>query len=228
LIARLGMGQAQSMVDYYGRRAPEYDRIYEKPERQSDLAVLREYVRETFREEEVLEVACGTGYWTEVLAEVARSVAAIDINESVLEIARGRRGTERVRFEKADVYALPEMRLASAGLAGFWWSHIPKGSIGSFLAGMHKRLKSGATVMFMDNCYVEGSSTLVTRADAEGNTYQTRTLDDGSTHEVLKNFPTEAELKKAVESVATSVNVRFLKYYWILTYQTKNLSDHAT
>ena len=47
----------------------------------------------------------------------------------------------------------------------------------------------------LDNRYVEGSSTPVTERDADGNGYQLRKLADGSTHRVLKNFPTEAELE---------------------------------
>src|SRR5688572_4875365 len=80
-----------TLTDYYAARAPEYDRVYEKPERQGDLAKLRALVRETFRGADVVDIACGTGYWTEILAEVARSVVAIDINDSVLQIAARRR-----------------------------------------------------------------------------------------------------------------------------------------
>jgi len=213
--------EQSDLVDYYAKRAPEYDRIYEKPERQEDLGRLRETVREIFRGEDVLEIACGTGYWTQDLADVARSVTAVDINESVLEIARRRRGAEKVRFEIGDVYALPEVPLSSACLCAFWWSHIPKGRIGQFLAGLHKKLKPGAIVMFMDNSYVEGNSTRCSRTDAEGNTYQTRTLDNGSTHEVLKNFPTEDELRRAVAVAAESASFRALTYYWIFTYRWK-------
>ena len=36
----------------------------------------------------VFEVACGTGYWTEVLARSAASVFATDINDEVLAVAR--------------------------------------------------------------------------------------------------------------------------------------------
>ena len=49
-------------------------------------------------------------------------------------------------------------------------------------------------MVFFDNCYVEGSSTPLSRTDAAGNTYQSRRLDDGSTHEVLKNFPAKKAL----------------------------------
>ena len=59
----------------------------------------------------------------------------------------------------------------------------------------------------------------LSRSDAQGNTYQLRRLDDGSTHEVLKNFPTESELRAAVEGLALDVHVEFLRYYWTLTYR---------
>ena len=73
----------------------------------------------------------------------------------------------------------------------------------------------------MDNAYVEGSSTPLSRTDESGDTYQIRKLDDGSIHEVLKNFPTESELRAAVDGLATEVQVEFLRYYWILSYVPK-------
>jgi hypothetical protein len=35
---------------------------------------------------------------------------------------------------------------------------------------------------------------------------------------VLKNFPTEPELRDAVAGLADDVQVEFLRYYWILSY----------
>ena len=79
----------------------------------------------------------------------------------------------------------------------------------------------GATVAFLENRYVEGSSTPLSRRDAEGNTYQTRKLDDGSTHEVLKNFPSDGELVERASRYGRQVSVEWLEYYWLLTYRTK-------
>jgi len=38
---------------------------------------------------------------------------------------------------------------------------------------------------------------------------------------VLKNFPTESELRAAVEGLADDVQVEFLQYFWILNYAPK-------
>jgi demethylmenaquinone methyltransferase/2-methoxy-6-polyprenyl-1,4-benzoquinol methylase len=70
----------------------------------------------------------------------------------------------------------------------------------------------------MDNIYVAGSSIPISRTDEQGNTYQTRRLADGSTHEVLKNFPSALELRQATESLAKNVRIEFLQYFWILSY----------
>ncbi len=220
---RASLKMQSSMAGYYAQRAQEYERIFQKPERQDDLRVLRSFVLETFAGRHVLEVACGTGYWTQLLARTAASVTGIDINDEVLEIARSKslHGAP-VDLLQGDAYALPVFpQRFSGGLAGFWWSHVPKGRLRGFLAGLHRTLAPGATMVFIDNAYVEGSSTTVSRRDADGNTYQRRTLDDGSTHEVLKNFPTEDEMRRAVEGLATNVRVGFLPHYWILTYVPK-------
>jgi demethylmenaquinone methyltransferase/2-methoxy-6-polyprenyl-1,4-benzoquinol methylase len=209
-----------SMVSYYADRAQEYERIYAKPERQADLRQLRGLVASEFSCADVFEVACGTGYWTEILASSAASVLATDINEEVLAVARSKPiDTKRVIFQREDAYALPGFpQRFTGGFSGFWWSHIPKARIQNFLRGFHRLLSSRARVVFIDNSYVEGSSTPISRTDEYGDTYQLRRLDDGSTYEVLKNFPTESELISAVADFATDIRVESLPYYWILSY----------
>jgi ubiquinone/menaquinone biosynthesis C-methylase UbiE len=60
------------MEIYYRDRAPEYDKFYEVPEREHDLARLKSWLVERVRNRTILEVAAGTGYWTEVAAAVAK------------------------------------------------------------------------------------------------------------------------------------------------------------
>ena len=72
---------------YYRDRAPEYDRFYEIPERQGDLAWLRTWLLSHSRGRTILEVATGTGYWTEVAARVAKAIVATDYNPEMLAIA---------------------------------------------------------------------------------------------------------------------------------------------
>jgi SAM-dependent methyltransferase len=103
------MGERE-LAAYYARRAPEYERIYERPERRADLAALGERVRSLVAGTDVLEVACGTGYWTERFAAAARSVLATDVGAEVLEIARRKTYPPgRVSFAVADAFRLQDL-----------------------------------------------------------------------------------------------------------------------
>ena len=205
------------LVDYYRRRAGEYEAIYAKPERQADLAFLRELIPARLAGRRVLEVASGTGYWTVLVSNAAESLVATDLAEEPMRIARSKSYGLDVQFEFADAYALPDSLGRFDGALGvFWWSHIPLSRIDAFLSSLHKRLESGARVLFMDNTYVEGSSTPIAERDAEGNTYQLR----GSTR-VLKNFPTERELRAVLEPHARAFAYRPLEYYWLAEYELK-------
>jgi demethylmenaquinone methyltransferase/2-methoxy-6-polyprenyl-1,4-benzoquinol methylase len=208
---------------YYAKRAREYERVYEKVERQDELAWLRERLPRLFAGRRVLEIACGTGYWTQHIAKSAAHVVACDINDPVLEIAREKPiPAGRAEFLKADAFALEGVPPGcDAAFAGFWWSHVRKSDLARFLSGLRAKLVPGALVGILDNNYVEGSSTPISRRDAEGNTYQVRPLLSGETHEVLKNFPTHEELRAAILPFAREAHVERLEYYWLLVFTLK-------
>ena len=209
------------MQAYYAQRAREYERVYDKPERQADLAQLRVDVPALFTGTRVLEIACGTGYWTPLIAAQAAAVLALDSAEATLAIARSKQYPKaKVRFEQGDAYRLPEWPEAfSACFAGFWWSHVPLGRLDAFLFALGGRLAPGARVVFLDNRYVEGSSTPILRRDADGNGYQARRLADGSSHEVLKNFPAPGELEARLARHGIEPRVHVYQYYWLATYR---------
>jgi demethylmenaquinone methyltransferase/2-methoxy-6-polyprenyl-1,4-benzoquinol methylase len=209
------------MEAYYARRAAEYEKIYDKPERQTDLARLRSEIPAMFTGERVLEIACGTGYWTPLIAAQAESVMAVDAAKETLEIARHKAYPKaNVTLEQGDAYALPAWaRKFSAGFAGFWWSHIPLSRMDAFLKGLAARLEPGSRVVFLDNRYVQGSSTPVSRRDLQGNSFQRRVLADGSSHEVLKNFPTAQDMKSRLAAFGTDVRFAEYQYYWVASYR---------
>lgn len=209
------------MLDYYAARAGEYDRVYLKPERQADLRQIEAWLPGHFAGRRVLEVACGTGYWTRLIAPVAAHVLALDAAPATLELARRRVPAGSVDFVVGDAYALPPCSPPfDAAFAGFWWSHVPRARLREFLRGLHACLTPGARVVFLDNRHVPGSSTPVSPPDEAGDTWQQRHLDDGSTHRVLKNFPTEAALRQAVEGLATDAQFTTWDHYWALAYET--------
>jgi demethylmenaquinone methyltransferase/2-methoxy-6-polyprenyl-1,4-benzoquinol methylase len=212
---------AESMGEYYARRAAYYERVYFKPERQSDLRAIESWLGMPFAGREVLEIACGTGWWTSHGAVQATSWLATDLNPETLALARAKPLPDCVRLAEVDAYTLAgldPMQRFSGAFAGCWWSHVALARLAPWLEQLHARLHSGARVVFLDNAFVQASSTPLSRRDAEGNTYQQRTLDDGSVHEVLKNFPARDEALARLGPRARDAEWIEHAHYWVLSY----------
>ncbi|MFZ6844691.1 class I SAM-dependent methyltransferase [Undibacterium sp. RuTC16W] len=205
------------MRDYYAQRAKTYDSIYAKPERQEDLEELSERISEVLAGHTVLEIACGTGYWTERFAESAQSVLATDINQIMLDMALAKPITPgKVRFAIADAFDLPKGDY-SACFGGFWWSHVKKEEQADFLKKLQSRVGKDCVLVLIDNNYVEGSSLPVARTDSEGNTYQQRLQEDGTRVDIVKNFPTDSFMRKKFAAFARDIRIHRTDHFWMLT-----------
>jgi demethylmenaquinone methyltransferase/2-methoxy-6-polyprenyl-1,4-benzoquinol methylase len=209
---------------YYARRAPEYEAIYARPERQADLAEVRARLVERLADRHVLEVACGTGYWTQAVAPVARSLVGVDASSEVLELARAKPGCALATFVRGDAWAPPVGDPPfDAALAAFWWSHVATRRAVEFLRALDARLAPGATVVLVDNRYVPGSSTPIAHTDADGDTFQDRPLADGSVHRVRKNFPTAdgfGEVLRAALPGASACEWWTSTYFWMASWRS--------
>jgi demethylmenaquinone methyltransferase/2-methoxy-6-polyprenyl-1,4-benzoquinol methylase len=209
------------MAAYYVKRAAYYERVYFKPERQCDLRTMEAALAEPFAGRKVLEIACGTGWWAPHGAARAAHWRATDLNPETMAVARAKPGMPaHVRFQTVDAYSLAELgdEAFDAAFAGCWWSHVPLARLPGWLDALHARLTPGAVVVMLDNSFVQTSSTPISRSDAEGNTYQQRLLDDGSTHEVLKNFPKPEAAIAALGPRAQAARWTAHTHYWVLQY----------
>ncbi len=210
------------MLEYYAKRAAEYDEVYQKPERQQDIKEVKAWLSTLFPDKDVLEVACGTGYWTQYLSQSAKSIYATDYNQEVLELASQRNYPKhcQIQFSSDDAYRLSSVQgIFNAGFAGFWLSHVPRQRLQEFIHQLHQFFDPGSHIVFIDNLFVSGSSTEISRQDEQGNTYQTRTLNDGQQYEVLKNFPHDGEYAQLLDGKAQSMSYRETQYYWIVEYE---------
>lgn len=78
------------MLDYYRRRGPPYEAVYARPERQADLRLLEAALPPLFAGRRVLELACGTGWWTGHGARDARRWLATDLNPEAMALAQAK------------------------------------------------------------------------------------------------------------------------------------------
>jgi ubiquinone/menaquinone biosynthesis C-methylase UbiE len=220
------MSVNDDVARYYSALAPGYDHTagYTDPVAEKLRQSIKTRYQQAFKDHDVLEVACGTGYWTQVVAVTARSVLAVDVNPSMIELARKRlSGIKNVRCEVADAYSLEGVPQGfSAAFAVWWWSHIPLSRIPEFLSALHRKLIPGAFVLFVDQLPTAYPAPDRSR-DRNGNLVEQRTLDDGRSFTVVKNFPTEQELRKALREIAEDVCYRQYpdEHSWNLSYSVK-------
>ena len=183
-------------VDYYRRRAGEYD-VTAYGDVAAARARIARLVAEMRPTGSVLEIACGTGLWTEALAEAADMVTAIDAAPEAVEIARDRVRSANVRFEVADVFSWDPGARFDVIFFSAWLSHVPMSRFAQFWQSLRGLLTENGRVLFIDEhvderekeAYVEGWEEIVERR-----------LRDGSTFRVIKNFvdpdPLELRLRR--------------------------------
>ena len=209
-----------SINEYYNKRAKEYEQIYHRdyPVMQSELAKIKDLLCNSFRNKSVLEVACGTGYWTKSVAQTAQSITAVDNSTEMLEVAKAK--NIKTHFINDNAYTLNNVTDEfNAGLANFWFSHIPKDQINAFFTAFHKKLKPNSTIIMTDNIYDEEfGGKLIERANDE-NTYKNRTLEDGTSYQIIKNYYNEEELNTIFKMYSSEIKIHFGKYYWWIKYK---------
>ncbi len=210
------------MVAYYAKRASTYEEIYQRPERQDELLTLQVRVQELMEGHDVLELACGTGFWTEQIAASAKSVYATDINPEMIALANAKKlPADKATFALADINTFQPERPFTACFLGFWWSHVGRQDQVRFIAQLREKLGKDILLVMIDNGYVEEQSTPIARTDADGNTYQFRTLPNGERYEVMKNFPTDSGLRKKLAPITRELRILRLEYYWLLSCRIK-------
>jgi SAM-dependent methyltransferase len=206
---------------YYAESASEADAIYALPERQAELATLRQRLAEILRGHHILEIACGTGYWTAQLAQSATSVVATDLRPEVIAEAEKKiLPTDKIRFALADAYDLPSNladQPVTACFAGFFWSHVKRGDQVALLSQLRQKYGKNLLLVLIDDVYIEGASSPVARTDKEGNTYQIRTTANGDRYEMVKNYPSDSSLRKKLASLTRDIRIQRLDNYWMLT-----------
>ena len=213
-----------ALVDYYDRRVKEYERIYAVPERQAALARLTAWLQDELRGERVLELACGTGYWTERLAPVAASIHATDLSEASLAAARAKRyPPDRVSFARANAFeAEAAVGSFSAIFVGFLWSHVERVRLEPLLHACQRAIEPGGKIVCCDHTSRDEAGRVISRRDSLGDSYQIRRLDDGAIHEVRKNYFTVEEVLEVVRQAGgLAPRIEVFDWYWALSYRAR-------
>lgn len=189
---------------FYRRRAPEYDEWWQRRGRydrgEAEAAEWRAQV-DTVAEAlsrfgprgDVVELAGGTGWWTQRLADGADTLTVVDASPEALVMNRRRVGRHDVGYVVADVFGWPLRATHDVVFFSFWLSHVPRARFGAFWVLVGSQLRANGRVFFVDNRLDPTRVGFDPYVIDDGADVQRRRLGDGSEHRVVKVFyePTE-------------------------------------
>lgn len=195
---------------YYRAVSGEYeDHAIDVPGQDELLAAI-----ETFRPTgDVLELACGTGVWTERLVRSATTLTAVDGAPEMLARAMSRVGVStKVRFVEADLFSWTADRQYDAVFFGFWISHVPEERFASFWSLVAEALKPGGRVFFFDDNHRPHSELV----DGEASPIVERQLNDGTKFRVVKIPYEPADLEQRLRALRWNIRVTGTSgpFYW--------------
>ena len=188
---------------YYRAGAAEYDRPYAEYE---DLQRLLAVVEDLPIAGDVLELACGTGQWTPLLAARAHSVTAVDAATEVLALARARTTSPTVRFLEADLFEWQPPRRYDTVFFAFWLSHVPPTRLPDFWNTVAAALAPGGKAIFIDDG--PAAATYEEVLANQSAPAALRRLDDGSQYRIVKVFHDAQTLTDDLTALGWSVGIR--------------------
>lgn len=201
------MNLVEQQIAYYRARAPEYERgLYDTDEAQ---ALIERVVERVPPDGDVLELACGTGVWTERLAHRAATLTAVDAAPEMIDIAWRR--APHATFVAADLLTWRPTRRYDTVFFGFWLSHVPADRFAEFWSLIADCLVDGGRAVFVDE-HVRSADKETWLADE----VVQRSLSDGSTHRVVKTYIDPPELTARLAELGWTADVSEVGSGWVV------------
>ena len=193
-------------IAYYRARAREYDEWffregrYDRGEEHrkawlAEVAQVQAALSQAQPRGKVLELACGTGLWTEQLLRFSGELTAVDASPEMLDQCRKRLGSDTVEFINADLFEWRPRTTYDFVFFGFWLSHIPAGRFRAFWEFVAKALNPGGSVFFVDSLFTASSTSTDHKPIDHSGTVE-RKLNDGRTFEIVKIFYEPSALRE--------------------------------
>ena len=211
---------------FYRARAPEYDEWWQcrgRYDRGAEVAA--EWDRQVARVAaaldafgaagDVLELAGGTGWWTQRLARTAGRLTVVDASPEALEHNRRRVGRADVDYVVADLFAWRPLRTYDVVFFSFWLSHVPRSRFAAFWSLVRSCLAPGGRVFLVDSREDpqpsgEGEDPYVVHYRPD---LHLRRLPDGSEYRVVKVMYEPGELEALLADQGWTARVQATRWF---------------
>ncbi|MBE7470691.1 MAG: class I SAM-dependent methyltransferase [Anaerolineae bacterium] len=232
---------------YYRARAQEYDewfyrrgRYHHGPEHtqkwEAEAAEVRQALAEANLTGQVLDIAAGTGIWTQELIKTADHVTALDSSEEMVALNRARLQSDKVTYTLTDLFYWQPVMAYDGIFMGFWLSHVPPALLYDFIGTVAGALKPGGKLFFVDSLpeptstakdMMEGVAKKLAQRETtsqvagQENATMTRRLNDGREFQVVKVYYLPDDLADRLASYEISATVKQTENFFLYGWGTK-------
>lgn len=200
-----------NQISYYRARAGEYDEWFlregrydrgpgHRAEWMAEAAQVRSVLSPLIPEGSVLELACGTGLWTELLARHASRVVAVDAAPETIALNADRMHAAHVAYVLADIFAWTPGETFDLVFFSFWLSHVPPSRFAEFWRRVRTFVKPGGRVFFIDSL-LEQTHAAVDHGPLDTSGVIRRKLNDGREFDIVKVFYEPADLERRLRDL---------------------------
>ncbi|RZM21621.1 MAG: class I SAM-dependent methyltransferase [Pedobacter sp.] len=223
---------------YYQLRAKEYDQWWYRQGRYDrgsnanaiwfeEAHQVKIALSQFSLEGHILELASGTGIWTETLTEKAISITAVDASPEMISINQAKVRSAKVQYLVADLFEWEPAQSYDAVFFSFWLSHVPRERLDTFLHKVNACLRPGGKLFFLDGLRQETSTANDHQLPLEDSQIMSRKLNDGQSFSIIKVFYSADELQKAFEAAGLLITIHQTPtyFYYGLGFKPESISQ---
>ena len=219
----------QDQIAYYRARAGEYDEWWFRTGRydrgpefntqwQAETAAVESALAAWLaarRPAHVLELACGTGLFTRLIAPRVERLTAVDASPEVIAINRARVGAGNVDYREADIFAWRPTQRYDAVFFSFWLSHVPDERFAAFWSMVGASLAPGGAAYLIDSAFYPTSTAMDHVLPGREAGIVTRKLNDGREFKIVKVFYEPGVLATKLEPLGWRASLAQTARYFI-------------
>ncbi len=216
----------QDQIAYYRARAAEYDEWFYRQNRYDhgpqinqlwfdDVEQLVEAFQRLEPVDEALELAAGTGIWTERLVTLAHHVTVVDTSPEMIAINHSKLPSANVTYVQQDIFAWEPEREYDLVFFSFWLSHVPPERLDEFLGKVRRAVRHGGRLFLIDSRFEQTGAARNNPLIEDEETYRTRILNDGSEYTIVKVYYQPELLRQSLAQAGFDAVVRFTDRYFI-------------
>lgn len=215
----------KQQIAYYQARATEYDEWwysqgrYDRGEElnrqwEQEGQIIRDALHKISPQQHILELAPGTGIWTEELLKIGDKITVVDASSEMIAINKAKLQSDRVTYIQADVFEWQTEQQFDMIFFGFWLSHVPPEKLGDFLKGGSAMLKPDGLLFIVDSLRNK-MATAKNQNMLEKSHIHHRILNDGREFQIIKVFYPPDGLQSDLMRVNINADVRTTPQFFI-------------